>query len=151
MNQFSKIYFSKRTTKNKDGKTISNKMDNLFVQSIKDRKNIIFETTGQNFNDYNPIVWILKMLKEAKEDNKNSSPYLITIIYPVVDEKIIFNRINGRAKSQLERDPPFYRTVKKDDLKKNIENCKLNFYIYLVPMILYLGEIHKIVIFNNDK
>jgi hypothetical protein len=150
MNQFSTIYFSKRTTKNKDGKTISNKMDNLFEQSIKDRKNIIFETTGQNFNDYNPIVWILGMLKKAKED-KNSSPYLITIIYPVVDEKIIFNRINGRAKSQLDRVPPFYRTVKKDDLKKNIENCKLNFYIYLVPMILYLGEIHKIVIFNNDK
>jgi hypothetical protein len=150
MPELSKIYFEKRTTKNKSGKSISNKMDNLFMKSMQARQNIIFETTGQNFNDYNPIIWVLDMLKSAQKKYPDSKPYLITVIYPVVNEEIIYKRINSRTGSQLSRNPPFYRTISKKDLKKHIDNCKLNFYFNIIPMILYFGEIHKIVVFENN-
>lgn len=147
--ELSSIYYKKRTTKNSKENSISNKMDDVLKESIENRKNIIFETTSGKLNEYNPILWLLRFIKE--HTNINHKPYKVTLIYPLVNDDEIFRRINHRASEQLKRNPPFYRTIDKKSLKKIIENAKMNFYIYIIPMILFFNEIHKVIVFDNNE
>jgi hypothetical protein len=70
MQKLSKIYLDKRKTLNKSSISINTKFENLLIQSIQDRKNIIFETTGGFFMEYNPIKWLLDIIE--KEENKKN-------------------------------------------------------------------------------
>ena len=146
MKELSSAYMSKRKTKNKNGISLNNKFENLLEQSIKDRKNIIFETTGGVYYDNNPIVWLINLLKKYNI----GKPYLVTLIYPIVKEENILQRVKLRSESQLKKNPPFYRTIDKDSLIHQINNAKHNFCFYIVPMLLYFGEFNKIIAFKND-
>jgi hypothetical protein len=146
MEKSSKIYFSKRKNKS-SGKSLNDQFEDFMIKSIKDRKNIIFETTGGSFNDNNPIKWLLELVK--KEEIKLASPYKIILIYPIVTKDIIVDRVAKRASEQITRNPPFYRTMSKENLSQQIENSKHNFMFYIIPMLIYFNAIDKIITFKN--
>jgi hypothetical protein len=146
MEESSKIYFSKRKSKVNE-KSLNEQFEGLITKSIHDRKNIIFETTGGTFFDSNPIKWLLELVK--KEETEEKSPYKIILIYPIVKEDIIIDRVAKRASEQIQRNPPFYRTMSKENLHKQIENSKHNFIFYIMPMLIYFNAIDKIITFKN--
>lgn len=148
MKELSRIYFTKRQNKkiNSDN-SIDKKFENLIVTAIRDRKNIIFETTGGLFNDYNPIKWLFDIVNNNKKEDE--LPYYIALIYPILPENLIIERVIKRSKEQVKRNPPFYRAMSEDNLKEQIINAKNNFTFYIVNMLLYQFKIDKIIAFKN--
>lgn len=120
--QLSNIYFEIRRKYN-----IIN--DETLIKSINNHDHIIFETTG--FNDYN---WIFnqnsKFLTQINRLN-----YLVILVYPFVDAKIIIDQIITRffhnAVKILTGDKSFARLPNLTILMDSIETIKNNFTNYL--------------------
>lgn len=148
--KISQLYFNKRKSENSNKKTLNQSFEDLLIQSINERKNIIFETTGGSFNDYNPIKWLFDIIINNKKENPTKKPYYITLIYPIVKEENILERAKKRASNQVSRNPPFFRGISSENLKNQIQNAKHNFCFSIVPMLLYFNEIDKIIAFKND-
>ena len=149
-NKTSDIYMDKRAGIRRENKErMMDKMDRILEEAIKDRKNIIFETTGGIYKQENPIQWILNLIDTIEKKNKIINKYKRIIIYPVVSDNELLRRASQRAEKQIKRNPPFFRGISKNDLIQQIKNSKQNFSTHMIDL-LFLGKIDKIIAFKNE-
>ena len=143
--------------------------DKGITKAMKDGKNVIFETTGQNPN---PLDWLWRCDWNAPLC-KNTN-YIVCIVFPIVDDEEILNRAKSRFKSRVmqaykcfkgcstsigareyEKAYSCMRQLEKfipprlpdlEELRRLIPNIQDN----LVPYIKN-AEIHNIVMVNNNE
>jgi len=137
-NELYNAYYKTREDKNTRGLSISDKLNNVLEQSIKNNKNIIFETTGSRPNSH-PIEDLLLMIK----DN-----YKVILIYPIVPPDDIKTRVTSRSQQQLRLSKPLYRNINPDNIDEWWNNSMENFKEFIIPEVLK-GRIHKLIVVSN--
>ena len=138
--QLKNLYFATRKAKNYNNKSINSKIDTLLERALKDRKNIIFETTGSRYDGNHPFKWLLDLVHLQ-------SRYKIVVIYPFVGVDDLKARVVRRAESQYANpieEKKLYRAVDPSNIAGAVENSQRNFKEFIVPD-LFSGQIDQVV------
>jgi len=132
------IYFNAR-------KKADTNFDKAIYKALDTNKNIIFETTGTNFNGKNPLEWIIS------EINKRPK-YKIVVIYPMVSIPELQKRVERRAENQAIKEnhsTRLYRGIDPDEIPVQSTRSQLNLTHFILPEI-YAKHIHKLIIVWNE-
>ena len=141
-------YFkTRRNTKNKTGKTLEDKREDVLKQALETSRNVIYDTTGGTYTPGKPPSF-QKVIKKAFECNRR---YKVVVVYPIVSESELVRRVVKRAeqKSDPKGPRPIYRGVNTSKMNEAVRNAHKNFMEHLLPQML-AGDLYKIVTVSNE-
>lgn len=144
--EFAKTYTNVRFTKNKNGKHLGHKMDNLLEQALQNKVNITFETTGAGRPGNNIGTgwpeWLWKYFPSIEN-------YQVIIIFPVVDFETTWKRYKGRAANMYiaKRGVRFAST--RNDLQENYKISYRNF-LHAYEKNVMNGKVERIIVVENN-
>ena len=128
------------SAKNKDGLSITDKIPIVLQRCFDYNLNIIWETTGQSTESQKLLDAVFNSVPQI---------YRILVVFPIISLKTAKKRVISRAFKHLEEDPPYFRPVPLNQLKKATIQSREYFTKKIIPRVLN-GQIYQLLCYNNE-
>jgi hypothetical protein len=156
LEQFNESYKSTRELKPclpQTNKNCNGYNDDLLKNAIKNRENIVFETTGKYF-----VKWIFDMISDIKNQKQNGNEYQIYYAYTILDFCELINRNKTRAvntttkylKNRIHNPAPRLPNVSQSAYTRDVVEIIRNLYTMLNARQGGLYKNINFIVFDNS-